>query len=60
MSGEDAYRLSRIQAEGWNRARTGSSDDLGALDPAAVEELCPYREDPEKARWLAGFHSAFK
>lgn len=56
----DTYRLSRIQAEGWNAARAQSSGSPADFDETAAEALCPYRSDPEKSRWLTGFCSAFK
>lgn len=52
------YRLSRIQAEGWNAARSVSGDDLADFDTAKIEALNPYPADPERARWLTGFKSA--
>lgn len=60
MSAAQSYRLSRIQAEGWNAAHAGPSSDFGDLDVAAIEALSPYHGDPEKARWVAGFRGAFK
>ena len=56
----DEYRLSRIQAEGWNAARAYPSDDLADLEVETIEALSPYRGGPGKARWIAGFRSAFK
>jgi hypothetical protein len=55
-----AYRFSRIQAEGWNAARRFPSEDLADLDAATIGTLSPYHNDPEKARWIVGFRSAFK
>ena len=60
MKTKDAYHLSRIQAEGWNAARAYQSNDPGDFDEAAIDALCPYPGDPEKARWVTGFRSAFK
>ncbi len=60
MSASDAYRLSRVQAEGWNAARSLPPSDLADIDAATVHSLNPYRSDPEKARWVAGFYGAFK
>lgn len=58
MSADTAYRLSRIQAEGWNAARKVSGDDLADIDAAKIEALNPYNADPERTRWLEGFKSA--
>jgi hypothetical protein len=45
-----AYRLSRIFAEGWNCARTASSNDGIASNPYATE--------PERTRWQEGYADA--
>jgi hypothetical protein len=46
----NAFRQSRIYAEGWNAART-SSESRGAARN-------PYPADPERARWAEGFAGA--
>lgn len=58
MSGDTAYRLSRVQAEGWNAARKIPAGDLASLDAAKTDALNPHETDPERARWLEGFKSA--
>ena len=55
MEDNTAYRLSRIQAEGWNAARGFLHDDL---DAAKIAALNPYRGDQEMARWTVGFTDA--
>ena len=58
MTDQQAYRLSRIQAEGWKAARTlpaKGEPPLAAADAAARN---PYKTDPERARWREGFESA--
>jgi hypothetical protein len=57
-SGAEAYRLSRIQAEGWNAAHRVGASTLDKLDIAQIESLNPYAADPERKRWSAGFTSA--
>jgi hypothetical protein len=54
----DAYRLSRIQAEGWNAAHVIDASALDKLDAAQIEILNPYACDPERTRWSTGFTSA--
>lgn len=60
MTMRQSYRLSRIQAEGWNAARANAAYDPDDVDEVNVGALSPYRKDPEKARWVTGFCSAFK
>jgi hypothetical protein len=55
-----AYRLSRVQAEGWNAARRIPSTALDGFDAKKIERLNPYASDPERTRWSAGFESALK
>jgi hypothetical protein len=58
VSAGEAYRLSRIQAEGWNAARRFTASTLDRLETARIESLNPYASEPERARWRAGFTSA--
>jgi lipase chaperone LimK len=55
---DEAYRLSRIQAEGWNAAHRVAEGTLDRLDATQAESLNPYASDPERTRWSAGFTSA--
>jgi hypothetical protein len=57
-SAGEAYRLSRIQAEGWNAAHRIAATALDTLNGAEIESLNPYASDPERTRWNAGFRSA--
>ena len=57
--GED-FRLSRVQAEGWNAARRLPVDDLAQMDAAKIALLNPYAKDAERSRWTAGFTEALK
>jgi len=54
----DAYRLSRIQAEGWNAAHRITASTLDKLDGRQIELLNPHKSDPERTRWSAGFANA--
>jgi hypothetical protein len=56
----EAYRLSRIQAEGWNVAHGIAASALGKLDGTQIELLNPYKSDPERMRWSTGFRSALR
>ena len=54
----DAFRLSRIQAAGWNAARGVPESRLADLDEEGIAALNPYSTDPERIRWRVGFDSA--
>ena len=54
----EAYRLSRIQAEGWNAAHGMAASALDRVDKAQIELLNPYKSDPERMLWSTGFRSA--
>jgi hypothetical protein len=56
----DDFRLSRVQAEGWNAARRVPVARLAQLDSAKIAALNPYRHDPEQMRWTTGFASALE
>lgn len=53
-----AYRLSRIQAEGWNAAHRAALTAPDISDSAKIDSLNPYRTGPERTRWKIGFTSA--
>ena len=55
---DEDFRLSRIEAEGWNAARRVPVAALAQLDTAKVAALNPYTHDPEQMRWNTGFTSA--
>ena len=57
-SAGEAYRLSRIHAEGWNAAHRIAASAFDTLDGAKIDSLNPYASDPERTRWKAGFRSA--
>ncbi len=52
------FRLSRIYAEGWNKAQELSANDSDGLDPSRASALNPYAAEPEKSRWSEGFAKA--
>lgn len=58
MKAESEFRLSRIQAEGWNAARRMPASHLEDLNAEAIEALNPYSKDSERIRWTAGFNNA--
>ncbi len=45
------FQYSRIYAQGWNAARTGTT-------AAKTKTRNPYPADPERARWQQGFAAA--
>lgn len=58
MKSDEAFRLSRVEAEGWNAARRVPLAGLAQLDSEKIAALNPYARDPEQARWTAGFSNA--
>ncbi len=54
-----AFRLSRVYAQGWNRAHELSVKDRAHVDLCGAEVLNPYAADPERSRWSEGFSKAF-
>jgi hypothetical protein len=60
MTGNTAFRLSRIYAEGWNTANKLFAAGDADIDPGRVAALNPYAIDPEKARWHEGFTKALR
>jgi hypothetical protein len=55
-----AFRLSRIYAEGWNKARKLSANESDDLDLRRVAALNPYAAEPERTRWSEGFAKAIR
>jgi hypothetical protein len=60
VKAENAFRLSRIQAEGWNAARRVPTTQLAGMNEKQVDALNPYSKDSERIRWNAGFNSALE
>jgi hypothetical protein len=54
-----AFRLSRVYAQGWNRAHALSANDRARADLCWAEVLNPYAAEPERSRWSEGFSKAF-
>jgi hypothetical protein len=55
-----AFRLSRIYAEGWNKARELSAEAHDDVDASRVSALNPYPAEPERSRWSEGFKKALQ
>jgi hypothetical protein len=55
---DTAFRLSRIYAEGWNKAQELSANESDGLDVCQVAALNPYAAEPERSRWSEGFAKA--
>lgn len=51
----NAFRLSRVYAEGWMAARMPKSTGRAKLPIAN-----PYKSEPEHSRWQAGFNGALE
>ena len=60
MTDDDGFRLSRVQAQGWNAAHRVLASGSGSPNDAKIGKLNPHRADPERARWRAGFESALE
>jgi hypothetical protein len=58
MNTARAFRLSRIQAEGWKAVNRISSADLAEMNDAAISAINPYSNESERMRWNAGFLGA--
>jgi hypothetical protein len=58
MTGNTAFKLSRIYAEGWNAANSLSANDRDGLELWRVAALNPYVIEPERSRWSEGFTKA--
>jgi hypothetical protein len=54
----DDFKLSRIEAEGWNMAQEYLPDQVKKPDEFQISDLNPYRADPARRRWSAGFNKA--
>ncbi|GAA0541323.1 hypothetical protein FHS83_000124 [Rhizomicrobium palustre] len=52
------YRLSRIYAEGWNKAQLLSEEQTAGLKKDSMAALNPYGAEPERSRWMEGFAKA--
>ena len=54
----DDFRMSRVEAEGWNAAQRYMVDQTGTPDDTRIADFNPYRGDPARARWAVGFRKA--
>lgn len=55
---DDAFRLSRVEGDGWNQAQRMMTDDALSVGEDRSAMLNPHSTDPERARWNAGFKNA--
>jgi len=55
---DTAFRLSRVEAEGWKRAQLLMTDDALSASEDRIAMLNPYTADPARARWRLGFRNA--
>jgi hypothetical protein len=53
-----AFRLSRVERDGWNQAQRTMTDDAPSVGEDRISMLNPYPADPERARWTVGFKNA--
>ena len=58
MSDNEAFRLSRIYAEGWNTANKLAASERDALDLERIALLNPYALEADRSRWTKGFTKA--
>ena len=58
MTDSEAFRLSRIYAEGWNAANKLSSEERDNLDLERMAILNPYLSEADRSRWTQGFAKA--
>jgi hypothetical protein len=58
MTGNTAFKLSRIYAEGWNAANRLSANESDDFELWRVAALNPYVIEPERSRWSEGFAKA--
>jgi hypothetical protein len=55
---QDDFRLSRIEAEGWNAAQRYTADESVKLGDIRVADFNPYAGGTARSRWAAGFQKA--
>lgn len=58
MDHDLAFRLSRVEAEGWKEAQRVMAQDALLAGEGRSVTLNPHMTDPERARWHAGFTKA--
>ena len=58
MEHNSDFRLSRIEAEGWNAAHRVMVGEVIAPGDIRIADFNPYRADPARGRWVAGFNNA--
>lgn len=58
MTDNDAFRLSRVEAHGWNAAQRVLASEANTPDDARIARINPHSSDPERERWRVGFMNA--
>jgi hypothetical protein len=58
VTDSEAFRLSRIYAEGWNAANKLAASECDALDLEKMAMLNPYALESDRSRWTKGFTRA--
>lgn len=53
-----AFRLSRIEADGWNTAHRVLASGPQQLSDVNIASFNPHLSDPARARWVLGFRNA--
>jgi len=54
----DDFRLSRIEAEGWNAAQRYMADESAPPDDIRLSDFNPYGGGAARSRWTVGFRKA--
>jgi len=54
----DDFRMSRVEAEGWNAAQRYMVDQTGRPDDIRIADFNPYVGDLARSRWAVGFREA--
>jgi len=54
----DDFRMSRVEAEGWNAAQRYRADQTGTPDDIRIADFNPYAGSLARSRWAAGFRKA--
>jgi hypothetical protein len=60
MTDNEAFRLSRIYAEGWNAANKLAASERDALNLEKMAVLNPYALESDRSRWTKGFAKALE
>ena len=58
MGNDNNFRLSRIEAEGWNAAQRYMAEESAKPDDIRVADFNPYGSGAARSRWAVGFRNA--